>query len=358
MMLLILLIGFVLSDDRREDSLVFSSFAPRYWLHEIVVESSTNDTRLSFRRAFGDDRRQLASSSSSPPSPQRFDYRYRRKLTPPADDASPAVDSRRVAAVRPVAAVSSPEFATDNADDYDNNNNRQPAAAAAASSSSLPRTATKISVLANELLARVRAQTRRSVYADAAPPPSVDCDTMGELEYSSPRPYSLLNQRGLWLARFRAVPVVVKRPISAQPSQKMSDEFEREARLLAQSDELNVIRLFGQCVQQQRNKRPLLVLERLHSWLSILTDGSSLAFVDRLALTASACRMVASWQAGGLYCADFQASTFGSSSSRSLAIPFSLFFLFLSLTSLLFIHAAFRCVVLFAHDENWVFHFV
>lgn len=45
------------------------------------------------------------------------------------------------------------------------------------------------SLLAKQLLERVRAQTRSSVYVDA-PLPSFDCDTTGELEYSSTRPFS------------------------------------------------------------------------------------------------------------------------------------------------------------------------
>ena len=44
----------------------------------------------------------------------------------------------------------------------------------------------------------------------------------------------------------------------------MSDEFEKEARLLLESDDLYLVRLHGRCVQ--RGKRPVLVFERLQTY--------------------------------------------------------------------------------------------
>ena len=103
-----------------------------------------------------------------------------------------------------------------------------------------------------------RQTTRHSLYSDDAP--SLDCDSVDQLDYDSPRPFSHVHQRGLWHASLQGTPVIVKKPVAVrvrylsstntfllthiliQEPQQMAKEFEDEAHRLQQHESVNVVR--------------------------------------------------------------------------------------------------------------------
>jgi hypothetical protein len=71
-------------------------------------------------------------------------------------------------------------------------------------------------VMADSWLATMRQLSRSTLYGP--PPPPLDCESVEELDYDSPRPFSHLHQRGLWHASSHGSAVVVKKPVAVRVS--------------------------------------------------------------------------------------------------------------------------------------------